>query len=351
MVDLEVLDDIRNASSALGEVHAFVHVAGYSFALGFAKIKWLLEKDRWRACGMATIEDFAASIQFDKSMRAAAEERKELVVLFKQADKEKPISNRQIAKALNVGEATVRRDDASNDAEVEQKPNDIKQEKSPTAPNDAPVRLSGERAARLVTNKVKGQAVKKERRASREAELGARQSALPNKRYGVIYADPEWEFEVYSAETGMDRSAENHYQTSDVEKIKARAVPDISAPDCILFLWATVPMLPEALAVMDAWGFTYKSNYTWVKDRIGTGYWSRNKHEHLLIGTRGNVPAPAMGDQWPSVIDAPIGQHSEKPEIFLRLVETYFPTLPKIELNRRGPARKGWDAWGNEALT
>ena len=99
---------------------------------------------------------------------------------------------------------------------------------------------------------------------------------------------------------------------------------------------------------MSAWGFAYRSNIVWAKDRLGTGYWTRNKHEHLLIGARGAIPAPAMGRQWPSLIEAPVGAHSAKPEVFLDLVEAYFPTLPKIELNRRGPARPGWDAWGNE---
>jgi N6-adenosine-specific RNA methylase IME4 len=69
----------------------------------------------------------------------------------------------------------------------------------------------------------------------------------------------------------------------------------------------------------------------------------------LLIGTRGKIPCPAPGTQWRSVIEAPIGKHSEKPECFLEMIEAYYPNLPKIELNRRGPARPGWDAWGLEA--
>jgi N6-adenosine-specific RNA methylase IME4 len=82
---------------------------------------------------------------------------------------------------------------------------------------------------------------------------------------------------------------------------------------------------------------------------MGLGYWVRDKHEVLLIGKRGSPPAPAPGTQSASVIAAPVGAHSAKPEAFLELIEGYFPTLPKIELNRRGPARSGWDAWGLEA--
>jgi N6-adenosine-specific RNA methylase IME4 len=147
----------------------------------------------------------------------------------------------------------------------------------------------------------------------------------------------------------MDRAPENHYPTSPLDVIKARDVPSIAADDCVLFLWATVPMLPDALEVMAAWGFEYKTNFVWIKNRFGTGYWNRNQHELLLVGTRGDVPAPAPGTQESSVITAPRGEHSEKPEAALKLIEAYFPNLPKIELNRRGPARPGWDAWGNEA--
>ena len=114
-------------------------------------------------------------------------------------------------------------------------------------------------------------------------------------------------------------------------------------------MWTTVPHLAIAIDVLRVRGFAYKSHYVWNKNKVGTGYWNRNKHEILLIGTRGNVPCPAPGTQWDSVIDALVRKHSQKPECFLEMIEGYFPNLPKIELNRRGPARPGWDAWGNEA--
>lgn len=192
--------------------------------------------------------------------------------------------------------------------------------------------------------------VKKAARRERESSLAAKQAALPEKRYGVVYADPEWRFEVYSRDTGMDRAADNHYPTSGTDAICARPVSDIAAEDCVLFLWATAPMLPDALRVMESWGFEYKSHCIWAKDRIGTGYWFRNQHELLLVGTRGNVPAPAMGTQIASLVDAPVGKHSAKPDQFYELIEAYFPNLPKIELNARR-AREGWDAWGYEAPT
>lgn len=190
---------------------------------------------------------------------------------------------------------------------------------------------------------------KKAKRAAKEQALGAKQRALPTKKFGVIYADPEWDF-VTRSEAGKDRAAANHYPVSPFEVIKARPVQDIAATDCVLFLWVTVPHEELGHQVMKAWGFDYKSQMVWTKTggAPGTGYWSRVDHEILLIGTRGKPPCPAPGTQSSSVIEAPVGEHSEKPEAFAELIERYFPSLPKIELNAR-KARPGWDVWGYEA--
>jgi N6-adenosine-specific RNA methylase IME4 len=188
--------------------------------------------------------------------------------------------------------------------------------------------------------------VMQEHRRKREAELGARQYALPDKKFGVVYADPEWSFEFWG-EPGL-RGPDNHYPTSPLEAIRARDVASIAADDAVLFLWTTAPRLGDAFATIEAWGFRYRSNFIWEKDRISTGYWNRNKHEQLLIGARGQIPCPAPGTQWDSLLEAPAGEHSVKPDLFYELIEAYFPNLPKIELNARRP-RDGWAAWGDEA--
>lgn len=220
---------------------------------------------------------------------------------------------------------------------------------------DEPTRAALKKAIAPTVKAIRAEATaeKKAKRVEREQTTAAKILALPTKKYGVIVADPEWRFEPYSRETGMDRSADNHYSTTATDVIAQRDVASIAAPDCALFLWATAPMIREALEVMEAWGFEYKTQAVWVKQRVGdgrgSGYWFLGEHEVLLVGTRGKIPAPAMGTQFRSVIEAPVGEHSEKPERALEIVETYFPNLPKIELNRRGLARKGWDAWGAEA--
>ncbi len=222
---------------------------------------------------------------------------------------------------------------------------------------DALARLAGiapAAAAAIVARAAAGQdvsvktAVKHAARAEKEAALGAHQRALPDRKYGVILADPEWEFDVWGQETGQQRAAANHYPTSPIEAICARPVANIAADDCVLFLWATAPKLPDALRVLAAWGFHYVTHAVWIKNRMGTGYWLRNKHELLLIGRRGAPPKPADGTQWVSAIDADVRGHSVKPDWQYDLIEQYFPHLPKIELNARR-ARAGWDAWGYEA--
>lgn len=199
--------------------------------------------------------------------------------------------------------------------------------------------LEGSRAER--------QAEKKARRQEREQELARNIRDLPSKRYGVIYADPEWKFETYS-ENGLDRAADNHYPTSTLEEICARDVASIAAEDCVLFLWVTGPMLGSFHKVLEAWGFEYKARFVWDKEIPGNGYWVIDDAEELVIATRGNVPCPAMGDQFRALQSVRKTGHSAKPERFAEIIESYFPHLPKIELNRRGPPRPGWDAWGNE---
>ena len=202
------------------------------------------------------------------------------------------------------------------------------------------------REKKLANPKLKA---KQERREAHERETAAKILALPNKRYGVIYGDPEWRFEPWSRKTGMSRAADNTFSTSATKVIKARDVPSIAAKNCVLFLWATIPMLLDAHEVMTGWGFEYKSHVIWEKPDLGAGYWVREQHELLLIGTRGKIPAPAPGKQWPSVVKAPRGtRHSQKPEIFAEMIEKLYPTMPKIELNRVGKPRPGWGAWGAE---
>ena len=167
-------------------------------------------------------------------------------------------------------------------------------------------------------------------------------------RYPVIYADPPWRYENPPM-GASSRSIENHYPTMSLEEICAMPVADLATDDAILYLWATAPKLEECLKVIAAWGFVYRTNFVWIKDKIGMGYHARSQHEILLIAKRGNIPPPAVADRVSSVVSAARGAHSEKPEEFYGLIESFYPTLPKIELFCRSP-RDGWAVWGNQAV-
>lgn len=161
--------------------------------------------------------------------------------------------------------------------------------------------------------------------------------------FPVLYADPPWRYE--HNETPDLRAIENQYPTMSIEEICALEVP--AAEDAVLFLWATNPKLREGLEVIEAWGFEYRTNACWVKDRIGMGYYVRGQHELLLIGRRGKLPVPEPSQRPASVIKAPRGKHSEKPLAAYELIETMYPALSKVELFAR-QQRRGWEGWGNQ---
>jgi len=210
-------------------------------------------------------------------------------------------------------------------------------------PPEVQAKVAGENEATL-----RGVA-KKTRRAQRERELADRtrraSEALGTKVYGVVYADPPWKYVTWSSDTGMDRAADNHYPTMEVDEIANYKVS--AAKDCILFLWVTVPHLENAFKVMRSWGFAYKSACAWHKPVPAHGHWFPNRLELLLIGVRGDVPAPAKGEQPPQVLILPKGVHSEKPAAFAKMIETLYPNVPKVEMFARSP-RPGWDVAGNE---
>lgn len=169
---------------------------------------------------------------------------------------------------------------------------------------------------------------------------------LPAGPFDLVLADPPWAFSSNSIEN-PGRNPRRHYPTMDVAEIAGMPVASICAPDALLLLWATVPCAHHAFAVMQAWGFGYVSQVVWVKDRIATGYWARNRHELLLIGKRGrfSCPRPALfGD---SVITGQQREHSRKPDAVQQILDQRLPFARKVELFGRSQ-RPGWHVWGNQ---
>ena len=165
---------------------------------------------------------------------------------------------------------------------------------------------------------------------------------LPKECFVLIYADPPWRYDFSKSKS---RAIESHYQSMDLEDICKLKIP--AKEDCVLFLWATAPKIQEALKVIESWGFTYKTNFVWVKDKIGMGYHVRGRHELLFIGTKGKGRLPAVTEKWESVIFAARGKHSQKPRIVYDIIEGAYPNCKYLELFARDK-RNGWISWGNE---
>ena len=188
--------------------------------------------------------------------------------------------------------------------------------------------------------------IRKQEGLQKQREWESQPKEVLTGPFEVLLADPPWQYEH---SVSQSREIENQYPTLSLEAICAIA-PEIRkqfSADSVLFLWATSPKLLEALQVMEAWGYEYRTCVVWVKDQIGMGYYVRQKHELLLIGKRGNLPMPLPENRPESVIMAPRGAHSAKPVEAYELIERMYPGHSKLELFSR-EAREGWTAWGSE---
>lgn len=168
--------------------------------------------------------------------------------------------------------------------------------------------------------------------------------------YGLILCDDPWKFENYSA-SGEAKNPSAHYACMNMDDLAALPVKHLAAPDAVLVMWCIWPMLPEAIALMLARGFTYKTGGAWAKqsrsgekDAFGTGYIYRSASEFWMLGTIGNPPV--LSHSIRNLITAPIREHSRKPDQMHDDLARLYPG-PRCELFGR-QARDGWDCWGNE---
>jgi len=176
---------------------------------------------------------------------------------------------------------------------------------------------------------------------------------MSKKKYSVIYADPPWSYNFKeptaskggSSGSGYSAGVDYYYGTMSIKQIMNLPVKNICDNDCVLFLWATNPLLPEALDTMKAWGFKYKTMITWHKLRCkGMGYWFRGHTEHILVGVKGNVKAFRSLDH--NIKQLPVQAHSKKPNEFREMIDKV-SFGNKIELFARNKS-EGWDVFGNE---
>ena len=186
------------------------------------------------------------------------------------------------------------------------------------------------------------------RKQSIKADLVERE--LPRGRYRVIYADPPWWYGTpQHSKTEQVATLGTHYPSMKTGAICDLPVGDMAADNAVLFLWATSPLLFEAKAVIDAWGFTYKASIVWDKVLHNVGHYVSVRHEFLLICTRGSC-LPDSDKLHDSVVSIERTAHSAKPEQFRDIIdEMYTPVKgDRLELFARAATPKHWASWGNQ---
>jgi N6-adenosine-specific RNA methylase IME4 len=174
-----------------------------------------------------------------------------------------------------------------------------------------------------------------------QKEVTSAQSKTTTK-FRTILADPPWDIQQKG-----ERGAERHYALMNLERIKAMPVADLATADAHLWLWVTNATLREGYDVAEAWGFTVRSPLTWVKFRLGLGAYLRNSTEHLLFATRGKAPVKFRSQ--PTWINAPVQEHSRKPDEQYAVIER-ISDGPYLELfaRRKPPSNAAWSVWGNQ---
>jgi N6-adenosine-specific RNA methylase IME4 len=159
-------------------------------------------------------------------------------------------------------------------------------------------------------------------------------------RFGTIYADPPWQY----GNQGTRGATSDHYNGMTVEAIRALPVPQLAADNAHLHLWTTNAFLFDCKAIIESWGFEYKSCYIWVKPQMGMGNYWRVSHEFMLFGIRGKAPFGSRAEMSWGKFNR--GKHSAKPDDIRRLVERVSPG-PRLEMFGR-KAVPGWTVWGNQ---
>ena len=175
------------------------------------------------------------------------------------------------------------------------------------------------------------------------------------RRFSTILADPPWRFENRTGKMAPEHRRLARYETMTLEDICGLPVEGVAADTAHLYMWTPNALLPEALQVMQAWGFSYKSNLIWHKirkdggsDGRGVGFYFRNVTEMILFGVRGrHARTLAPGRRQVNMIETRKREHSRKPDEQYELIEACSPG-PYLELFARGERAK-WEVWGNQA--
>ena len=168
--------------------------------------------------------------------------------------------------------------------------------------------------------------------------------------YDVIYADPPWDYAGRAQHGSKDanKSVEDHYPTMKLGKLKELKIQAKCRQNCIIFLWTSSPHLEQAIELLKAWGFKYKTiAFVWDKQKLNPGAYTMSQIEICLVGTRGLIPSPRGKRNERQFLSEIRGVHSKKPDEIRLRIARMFPTQKKLELFARNTT-DGWDIWGNE---
>lgn len=172
--------------------------------------------------------------------------------------------------------------------------------------------------------------------------------------FGTILADPPWRFMNRSGKMAPEHRRLSRYPTLSMQEIVELPVQKLALKQSHLYLWVPNALLAEGLAVMQHWGFTYKTNLVWYKirkdggpDGRGVGFYFRNVTELVLFGVRGNLRTLPPGRRMVNILSTRKREHSRKPDEIYDVVEACSPG-PYLELFARH-TRPNWTQWGDEA--
>lgn len=182
-----------------------------------------------------------------------------------------------------------------------------------------------------------------------EVRQSFKSTQWPTGKYRVVYADPPWQYDNRNP-PGRFVEQGDYYPTLTIEQICTLPVPEIALNDAVLFLWVTSPVLEQSFDVIRAWGFKYKASFVWDKVKHVMGHYNSVRHEFLLIATKGKCQ-PEILKLYDSVQKIERnGPHSRKPKLFRDIINTIYPSGPRVELFATEKT-EGWDTYGNQTIS
>jgi N6-adenosine-specific RNA methylase IME4 len=294
--------------------------------------EWMIHNQFGRR-NLSNYQRSVLALQLEDVFREKAKEkeleRKTTFLKSEKSNLETINSIKEISKIANVGHDTIAK---------------VKKIEANATPEVKARLNTGTMSINEAYKEIKKEEVELKRKEIRET-FEKQDVEIKGKKYRIIYADPPWKYGNAMPEYVTE--PQDYYLLMNTEDICAMPIKDITEKDAVLFLWSTSPHLPEALEVVKAWGFTYKTTFIWDKIKHNMGHYNSVRHEILLVCTKGAC-TPDVKRLFDSVVSEERTEHSKKPNLFREIIETIYTYGNKIELFAR-ETPEGWDVFGNQS--